>query len=416
MSFFPLYKYWNCFSKFFYQGDEWDQLNQIDSHGYVVWVFSFFGENFVPVFKLIWSSILILSGGDYHMFIFVLFGAHAFVVFLLGYLLRIWGFGVFTIVFSQLVLALNYTNIEILCQSIQLSNLLSYGFLLLLLIFFFKPWLEDRDYDGRLCLMLGLLSALGALTFARGVLNGVVIAALAGLLYFVGDPTNSRLLRPAKYVLIPSVIVGLILIVGSLNHGSAFANLGTGLGATKEHFFYHISLTPWYQQIRNLSIRPSQAILLFELNAIVVVLAFKWAKGFQRILILQLLIFFFGNALILALGRNHLPINSVSGWRYQYGVLLVFTPMVGLVLEKLLSLRPFRLLPLICSVFVLYFCGTWVFDDWKYHAPVWSEERGAVIRASLENEDLENDSFDISRFDGVTNQRARELEKRFNLH
>ncbi len=416
LSFLPLYRYWDSFSKFFYQGDEWDQLHQIESNGYFVWLFSFFGENFVPVFKLVWGSLLFLSDGNYHVFIFVSFSAHGVLVLLLGYLLRLWGFGLFSILFAQLVLALNYTNIELLSQSIQVSNLLSYGFLLLLLIFFFKPWLERRDYSTRLCLFLGILSALGALTFARGVLNGVVVAALGGILFFVGDPDNRRLLRPAKYILIPSLIVGLILVIGSYFNGSAFAGSGTDGASIKTHFLYQIALNPWYQQIRDLPIRSSQAILLFELNLLVIFLALKWAKDFQRILILQLLVFFVGNAMVLAVGRNHLQLEHVAGWRYQYGVLLVFAPLSGLVLEKFISRKPFRFLPLVSSFLILGFCGNWVFDHWKYYVPVWSEERGQHIRVSIENEDLADEGTDISRFEGVSNQRARELVKHFNLH
>ncbi|MDA1069645.1 MAG: hypothetical protein O3C43_24480 [Verrucomicrobia bacterium] len=340
--FLPLYIYWENFAKFYFQGDEWEQLHLIESTGYWTWVFSFFGENFVPVFKLFWSSILFLGNGDYHVFLYVSFTVHAAVVFLLGYLLRMWSFGLISILFSQLVLALNYTHIEILNQSIQVSNLLSYCLLLITLIVFSKPLLEGRVHSQRVCVFLSILSALGALSFARGILIGAVVFLMAITLLISSKAKNKRLLRPAMFALIPSLFVGILVGIGTYIFSDNFADSASRLGLITKHFLYQISLNPWYQQIRGFHIKPSLALLLFELNVVFVFFAFRWVKDHQRPLIILLLGFFLGNAFLLALGRNHLPIDHVAGWRYQYGVLIVFAPMVGVVVEKILNYPPFK--------------------------------------------------------------------------
>jgi len=416
LGFLPLCYYWDDMAKFYFQGDEWEQLSLIESKGYWNWVFSFFGENFVPVFKLFWSSLLFLGNGNYHLFLFVSFAVHAVIVFLLGYLLRLWGFGLFSILFSQLVLALNYTHIEILTQSIQVSNLLCYGLLLIALIVFSRPLLEGSVYSTRVCVSLSVLSALGALSFARGVLNGAIIFLIALLLWLFRDAKNKRLLRPALYAFIPSLLVGIFVGIGTFNFSTNFADSGNRLGLIGTHFLYQISLNPFYQQIHNLHIKPSQALLLFELNVIVVYFSFRWAKDFQRPLIVQLLLFFIGNAFLLALGRNHLPIDHVAGWRYQYGVLIVFAPMVGFFFETILSYPPMKFLRVTFGFLVLWWASSWGFDHWKYHVPSWSLERGSKIRDFAASKDLDPAGHDISQYSGVSNQSALELTEKYNLH
>jgi len=46
-------------------GDAWDLLNQLQKQGLLVWVFSCFAENFVPVFKLLWIGSIKMVGGSY---------------------------------------------------------------------------------------------------------------------------------------------------------------------------------------------------------------------------------------------------------------------------------------------------------------------------------------------------------------
>lgn len=413
--FLPLWLYGGDISKFFYQGDEWDQLNQLETDGLLIWLFSFSGESFVPVFKLFWAGLLFAGNGNYHVFVFVSFALHAAVVFLLGYLLRQWGFGGFVIVFSQMVLAVNYTHIEILTQSIQLSNLLSYGFLLWLAIFFFKPWMEGGSYSTKLCLYLCVLSSLGALSFVRGVLNGIVVGVIALALYFWGDPATKKLMRPAQYAMIPSFAVGLIVVLGALFNGAALSSPGTDFSQFVDHFLFQITLNPWYWQFRDLSLTDGQSLLLLELSAVVICFAWYFAKDFQKTLLILLLVFFLGNGFLLALGRSRLPLDTAVAWRYQYGCLMVFAPLVAIVIERLLRCVPFRFMPVTAGVLMIWWASLWGFDHWKYHIPVWAEERGVKIRANATPGKTDLDVHTISSFGDISDKRALELIETFNL-
>ena len=414
--FLPLYFYREYFAKFYFQSDEWEQLHLIDSASYWPWVFGFYGENFVPVFKLFWSSILFIGNGDYHVFLYVSFTVHAAIVFLLGYLLRMWSFGLFSILFCQLVFALNYTHIEILNQSIQVSNLLSYCILLITVIVFSKPFLDGRVYSPRACVFLSILSLIGALTFARGILIGPVVFLMAVTLLISDNAKNKRLLRAAMFALIPSLLVACLVGIGTYIFSDNFADSASRLGLITKHFLYQISLNPWYQQIRGFHIKPSLALLLFELNVITVFFAFRWAREHQKPLLILLLGFFLGNAFLLALGRNHLPVDNVAGWRYQYGVLIVFAPMVGLVVEKILNYPPLKFFRVTIGALVLWSVSLWVIEPWKAHIPSWSWDRGTKIRDFAGSNDLDPEGMDISQINEVSNQRAVELTEKFKLH
>lgn len=413
--FIPLWLYWGDISKFFYQDDEWGQLSQLEADGLFIWLFSFFGESFVPVFKLFWAGLLFAGNGNYHVFVLVSFTLHAVVVFLFGYVLRQWEFDGFVIVFSQMVLAVNYTHIEILTQSIRVSNLLSYGFLLGLVIFFFKPWLEGGSYSTKLCICLCVLSSLGALSFVRGVLNGIIVGVVALALYIWGDPANKKLLRPAKYAMIPSMAVGLIVALGTLFNQSALTSDGAGGSQFLDHFFFQITLNPWYQQLRNLSLTDGQSLLLLEFSVVIICFAFYFAKDFQKSLLILLLVFFLGNGFLLALGRSHLSLDHAVAWRYQYGCLIAFAPLVAIVIERILRGVPFRFMPVTVGVLVIWWTSSWVFDHWKYHIPAWAEERGTKIRSNAAASKTDLDAHTISTVENVSDERALELIEGFNL-
>jgi hypothetical protein len=89
------------------------------------------------------------------------------------------------------------------------------------------------------------------------------------------------------------------------------------------------------------------ALSLLALNGVSFVLGFLCSNRSQRSLLYFFLFFFIGNAALLAIGRNHMGIDTVAGWRYQYGVLLVFAPMVAIVLDRLVGLIPFKYLVVI---------------------------------------------------------------------
>jgi len=414
-AFLPLVQYWGDWSKYFYMGDEWAQFHQMDESGYWPWVFRFFGENFMPVFKLVWSAILFLGNGSYFLFVIIQFLLHAVVVFLLGYLLRLWGFSWFVVLFSQLVLALSHTHIEIMMQSIQMSNLLSYSFLLLLAIYASERALQDKGFSTRSCLIIGSLSLLGALSFSRGLLNGSSVAATFVLVGLFRKQPARLWLAPALPAFLPCLAIGLMTALAVFGKTGSSAD-GIPLTEVGRHYFYHLSLNPLYQQLRGVQLSPGLGLRLLVANMVLLALGLLCARERQRTLIIFFVFFFLGNGLLLSLGRSHMPIDTVASWRYQYGVLLCFAPIVAAIFDRLITFIPQPMIRLIPQLILIWWVSGRVYDHWKYHSPVWSDSRGTQIRAAADAKDIDPKAHAISGFSGVSDGRALELIEKYNLH
>ncbi len=412
----PLIWHFEYFWQFFYFMDEWDLINKMDVLGYQNWVFGFFAENFVPVFKLIWSGLIFSGNGNYHFIMVFGFLLHSLILLLIGYLLRMWGFGLFTILFSQLVVGLNYTHIEVLTWTSQYSSLLAFLSFLLVLVPFSRAYIKQIVTPWSVCTVIVVVSALGALSFSRGVLNGVSIFGCCVVLWMLRDPKVKSVWRAAISAMIPCVGIALYIAIWSFSNSSNFSSSGSRLDAIFTHFFFRISLNPWYQQIRELQISWSQALVLLQLNVMCLVFGIRWARKANRPLLYLLVLFFLGDAFLLALGRNHLHISSISGWRYQYLILVLFAPFVGVLLEKFLGYVRQDLIRRSASFVVLLVIARWVFIPWGVHLPTWSQERGTYARQKIVDDSSVAEDYDISKFDEVSNERALELKEKYNLH
>ena len=384
--------------------------------GYGNWLLGFYGGNFVPLFKLFWSGLIFGGNGNYHLLLVAGFFLHMCFFFLLGSLLRAWGFGWFSVVFCQLIIGLNYTHIEILSWSTQSSNLLSYIFLMGILLLCSRAYNRTSHASWVTCGVIALLSLAGALCFPRGVLNGISLLGLCMVLFVLKDPRGKYLWKPAACAFLPCITIALITAIWISQHSLEFSQSGNKLDLVLSHFYYRISLNPWFQQIRDLQISVSLSLVLIQLNLLVIVLGIRISSARQRPLLYLLILFFLGNAVLLSLGRYHLPVSSVAAWRYQYGALIVFVPFVGLIADKLLELIQNKKVRVVVSVLMLILVSQWVFKPWGTHLPHWAQDRGVVTRELILSEDIIPSEFTISRFHEVTNERAIELNEKYNLH
>ncbi len=220
---------------------------------------------------------------------------------------------------------------------------------------------------------------------------------------------------PALSALIPSVAIALLTAF------AVFGNTGSSDGGLQllevgKHYFYHLSLNPLNQQLGGLQIGFGLAVKLLIANALICVLGFLCARSNQRVLVTFFILYFLGNGLLLSLGRSHMSIDTVSSWRYQYGVLLCFAPVVAIILDRLLCFIPVFGIRLLPQLFILWWVSGTVYDHWQYHSPVWSEFRGTEIRKALAAPEMDPHSSRISSLEGVNDSRVIELIEKYNLH
>jgi hypothetical protein len=114
----------------FWFGEELHLLLELRGQGVTKWAFNTFAENFVPLFKLLWVSLVWLSNGGYFGMLTIVWCTHALIVATFYRTLRNAHIGLLPSMAANATLALSWSNIETLMWSVQWSVLLSILFLL----------------------------------------------------------------------------------------------------------------------------------------------------------------------------------------------------------------------------------------------------------------------------------------------
>ena len=330
-------------------GDAWDLLNQLQKQGLLVWVFSCFAENFVPVFKLLWIGSIKMVGGSYFTMLSIVWATHAVIVFLYGLLLARVKIGLPGLISAILLFGISWTNIETLTWSVQWSSSLSVLFFLvafhLLMSILKKPQFDLMQF---MTYILFLLCSL--LSFSRGIIGGVVLGSFC--LLYAADIRKKAPLQVAAYTSVSlgsSLLIALIIYLFTAgNHKSIFV-FGWGvylqmLEFASTYFFFNplasLFHLPW--MLQNVHI----FLLLAAFKIIVIYFSLRLANTEQRRFIIIFLFMDLCNAVLLGLGRYHTGLSCAIGYRYQYVSYICFGISFSIVVNSLINevLRSQRLI------------------------------------------------------------------------
>lgn len=395
------------FRELFWFGDEWDLLDQIARFGFWRWMWSVFAENFVPLFKLLWGGAALLGGGSYLVMLGLLWLTHAWNTVLLGRVLRTAGFPLFAVLFSQLVFGLTAANIETLGWTVQWSAVLAMTFLL-------SGLAQPGGPGGRQDAWLAACAAGSALSFSRGVLTGAVLAL--GALW---PSARLRLaldraaLRRAALCLAPAVAVAaLIAVFATGNH----RQLGGHLGQAAQYAAWYLALNPLHRLLAVDSWGPLTTSGLGALKLALVAWGLIRSTPRQRHLLVLLLAFDAGNAVLLGIGRYHTGLETAISSRYQYGALLATLPFAGLWLHALLSRIPLGgwRQPALQGAVLTGVAGAMLLP-WPQEAAGFAHERGTVTRNLLHHDPNPPALGAVPGIPFLATDRAKELQRRYGL-
>jgi hypothetical protein len=126
------------FHKLFWFGDEWDQLKELHRSGAWSYLTSTFAENFVPLFKAMWLSLILAGRGSYFIVLSAVWLTHALNVLLLGMILRRVDLRASGIAIALVWVGLPASNIETLGWTVQWSAVLALSFYLFALLEFLR--------------------------------------------------------------------------------------------------------------------------------------------------------------------------------------------------------------------------------------------------------------------------------------
>jgi hypothetical protein len=398
----PYLAYHRMFGRLYWFGDEFDLIDQMDLLGFWRWIWQVYGENFVPLFKVIWGGGILAFGGSYAAMIAVAWMTHAVNVVLLGRLMRTCGLSWPAVFFAQVVFGLTSANLETLAWAVQLSAMLSVTFLLLAMDSFFRAPLRGAAIAW---------AAASALTFIRGVLTGFLIGL--GCLW---PGTKERLPRRLAYAaicLIPTLVVAALITflvpTGNHRHMTGHAGDAAEFGA----WFY--CLNPTYRLLRIESFGPRTTVLLGLMKIAVIGWAIAQSRGRQRLLFVLLVVFDIAYAGLLGIGRYNTGLVLSTSSRYEYSSLIANLPAAGFCLarlwEKLPVPAPARGLAfsaLLASI-IVSMCYLWPIDLEPFS--VW---RGTDNRRILLVEPGVSQA--VPGYPGFPMERARALIAKYNLH
>jgi len=403
LSLAPFIAFHGLFARLFWFGDDIDQVDLIDRHGLWRWMWMFYGENLVPLFKLLWGSCVFLFGGSYDAMIGIIWLNHALNVLLLGRLMRTCGFKWTPVLLTQTVFGLAPSIIENLAFSVEWSVVLSVTFMLLALQEVFRPAF-------RWVTVLWALAS--ALSFVKGVLTGPALA-FASLLQRGGAPRRGARLAHACAYLLPSIVVGTLIAV--LAEGNHRHLSGHGSEAAVFGVWYYC-LNPVYYLLDVQSWGWRTVVVLGLLKVSLVIWAFLRSRGNVRNLFLVLVAFDLATAVLLGIGRYNFGIRTAASSRYQYVSLIGIVPLAAFGFAHLwerLRLPAWVRQGSLASLFAATILALMV--RWHSEMVSWSGWRGTDVRRIL-LEEAEPGPDSVPGYPGFPTKRAKELIAKYHLH
>ena len=412
----PLLLWHRQFAELYWFADDFLLVDEIAMMGLKHWLFVFFTESFVPLFKLGWGSALQLCGGSYLAMLWLLWITHAANTLVFGRLLLRAGFPWFAALFAQLVFALTPGNIETLAWSVQWSALLATLFLLLGLL-----WLENRAairsvWSWRVHVPLALFAAASACSFARGVLTGGMLALAVVLpdLLELDWRTFLRRVPAAVFCIVPSAVVALAILVIPQGNQHGLASHVPEIARFASTFLF---LSPWHQLFGFSEITPGSVALLAGLKIAMVGGGLVLARGRVRTMLIVLLAYDIGNALLLGIGRYHTGIQAALGPRYLYSSLIAVLPSAGLLLAHFgPKLVVHVISKRIVATLLLALLSWRLLSGWPDALAPFVAWRGTEMRLLMQAPYTTDPATTVPALGFMHIERAKALQRTYNLH
>lgn len=411
-----------AFSRLFWFGDELDLLDQIDRTGFRHWIWTPFAENFVPLFKLGFGGAIFAGQGSYLFLLAAIWLIHAVNVALLVGWMRELGVQAGAAVVAGLIFGLSGSNLETLTWPVQGSAALA------TLLFLLAARTAVSGGEGRISpSKIGGVAAAGAasaLAFSRGVLTGLVVAALRlDPTLPSHEPLRRRLLTAALWCL-PSFGIGLLIYhLAPSSHRDLFGPAGQmrqALGFAT--WFFCLNPIVSYFAISPLNwgipaVGWTTVIVVGLLKTGVIALALACATPRQRRMLAALLLLDLASAALLGYGRGESDFGHAISSRYQYNSLICFVPFLAVVLGcGLQRLSRRRLVAGLLTVGLCLPPIGYAYAKWRQLLPPWAEWRGQSTRRLLFETKPLPPGNDLVGIPFLPNARAKDLADKYHLH
>jgi len=403
----PILVFWSRFRSLYWFHDDWDMISEMQRMGLAAWTPRPFEGNFVPLFKSLWPAAILLAHGSYFGMVVLLWATHLCILFVFALLLRSFGFSWLAQTAAVLTLGMPWCNVETLGWATQWSSLLSTLFFLLACVLIamnarlFWPAAAAVIY-----------SFASAFSFPRGVLAGILVGFLA---IVSSDSAKHRTRWLLSTAALSSATVIPVAVYRALSASNSFDFLQGGkIREIASYSIHYLLLNPLFHilPIPHKSVGLKSMLIAGTVKAFTIGAALFLARSKQRRLLWMLLLFDFGTAALLGIGRYDHGLETVISYRYQYASLLCYAPFLGIVIARAAEWIPRPGLG--CTAFAVFVLawGLLLAYPWRRYSARWSEWRGMEARAALASSP-EDKRFGLP---GITAGRARELIAIYHLH
>jgi hypothetical protein len=399
------------FRELFWFGDEWDQLAEFHRTGVWRYLTSTFAENFVPLFKAMWLSVIVAGRGSYLIVLAALWVTHALNVLLLGLVLRRIDVRAAGIAVALIWAGLPASNIETLGWTVQWSAVLALSFYLLAVLQFLKIAGQHESASGAFWL-LAAASVASSLSFSRGILSGFAIALTCAIPLGIRNLRGRNRALAVLAALLPALAVG--AIIASSAQGNHLRLLQPGAVAMTARFAAHFFLLNPLQGIWSLTPNDSLLVVLGATKIAIYVLALIRARETGRWLVWLSLVLDISNAVLVGIGRYHTGLAAAVGSRYQYVPLFCLAPAVAILVDWAVeAVRPVPYLARALTFAMAVLLAWSIASPWREHMRSWSGWRGTEMRVLLQTR---RDAGLLPFVATVSTAEAHALCDEFHLH
>ncbi|MGH8020297.1 MAG: hypothetical protein ACREIA_18855 [Opitutaceae bacterium] len=333
----PLIVFVRQWKGFFWFGDDWDLLWQIDEIALWPWVLKPWAESFSPLFKTVWGSSVFIFGGSYFAFIIMLWLANAATVAVMARLLRQAGFSWGSIAPAVLILGTSATTIETMSWSVQLSPLLANLFFCIAVLLFWNGPVQNPRWTLATHLPAILAALASALCYSRGILTGFILALMA---FWPFVPQRSagfrqRCLTAVGFVAPGFLVVFVVLTMAGGNQRSILQTDFETFARMVEYGAWYFFVNPFHALLHMDSMGPRTTLTLGALKVALIVFAFRKTTPDVRWLLLVMLLYDLANSAVLGLGRYHTGLGTVASSRYQHCAMTSYIPFFAILFQRL---------------------------------------------------------------------------------
>jgi hypothetical protein len=209
--------------------------------------------------------------------------------------------------------------------------------------------------------------------------------------------------------------VGVALVIGqssSGNHQHMTGQWGAALDFGLGYFLFN----PGHLLLGEPSLHPLALVALAAAKVTVIFAGLWFSRGSVRLLLLALLTYDLGNAVLLGIGRHHTGFLALFSSRYQYSSLLATLPFLAALLDALLARLPARRLPTWGVALVILLLAGTTLRGWPAALAEFTAWRGTSLRQLIAAPTTTEPAATVPALDFMHIERAKALQRAYNLH